>query len=137
VTGAQGPDALTLSARTFRAALRDRRGALKPTLMNQQVLAGLGNMLSDEICWRARLHPARAVSSLGDDDLRDLHQVMLRTLRAAVKAQRIPRARTWLSSARGVADAACPRCRTRLQHTTIGGRTSIWCPYCQPAPTDD
>jgi formamidopyrimidine-DNA glycosylase len=137
VTGAQGPDALTVSATNFRAALRTRRGALKPTLMNQQILAGLGNMLSDEICWRARLHPARAVNGLGKDELRDLHQVMQRTLRAAVKTRRIPRTRTWLSSARGIPDAACPRCRTRLRHTTIGGRTSIWCPHCQPAPAVD
>jgi formamidopyrimidine-DNA glycosylase len=134
VTGAQGPDALTVSATVFRAALRGRRAALKPTLMNQQVIAGLGNMLSDEICWRARLHPARAVSGLGEDDLRELHQVMQRTLRAAVKARRIPRTRAWLNSARGIPDAACPRCRTRFQHTTIGGRTSIWCPRCQLAP---
>jgi formamidopyrimidine-DNA glycosylase len=137
VTGPQGPDALTVSATNFRATLHGRRGALKPTLMNQQVLAGLGNMLSDEICWRAHLHPARAVTSLGEDDLRQLHQAMRQTLRAAVKDRRIPRTRTWLNSARGIPDAGCPRCRTQLQHTTIGGRTSIWCPHCQPAPTDD
>jgi formamidopyrimidine-DNA glycosylase len=136
VIGVQGPDALAISVMDFRTALHARRGALKPTLMNQQVIAGLGNMLSDEVCWRARLHPARAVNSLGDDELRDLYQAMRRTLRAAVRQRRIPRTRTWLNSARGRQAAPCPRCRTMLRHTPIGGRTSIWCPRCQPVPNN-
>ena len=132
VTGEQGPDALTISAIAFRAALGGRRGALKSTLMNQQVIAGLGNMLSDEICWRARLHPARPVNTLDDDDLRRLHQVMRQTLRAAVRSRRIPRTPAWLSSTRDRETAPCPRCGTTLRRSTIGGRTSIWCPHCQP-----
>jgi formamidopyrimidine-DNA glycosylase len=137
VTGVQGPDALTISATDFRAVLRARRGALKSTLMNQQVIAGLGNMLSDEVCWRARLHPARPVSSLGDDDLREVHQVLRTTLRAAVRSRRIPRTATWLSSVRDRRAPPCPRCGTVLRHSHLGGRTSIWCPRCQPAPGTD
>jgi formamidopyrimidine-DNA glycosylase len=137
VTGAQGPDALAISATDFRAALHARRGALKPTLMNQQVIAGLGNMLSDEVCWRARLHPARPVNSLGDDDLRNLHRILRQMLRAAVKSRQIPRTSAWLSSVRDRKPAPCPRCGTQLQHSHIGGRTSIWCPHCQPVPATD
>lgn len=133
VVGEQGPDALGISAGAFRAALRGRRGVLKAVLMNQRVLAGLGNMLSDEICWRARLHPARPASTLGEDDLRRLHRVTQRTLSAAVRKGGIPRTRGWLASARDRAAMLCPRCRTTLCHTRIGGRSSIWCPRCQPA----
>jgi formamidopyrimidine-DNA glycosylase len=132
VIGEQGPDALNLSARAFRDALHGRRGAMKTVLMNQQVIAGLGNMLTDEICWRARLHPARAVTSLNDDEFRDLHRAMQRVLRAAVAQSRIPRTRSWLSASRDRDPARCPRCKTTLRRTTIGGRTSIWCPHCQP-----
>jgi formamidopyrimidine-DNA glycosylase len=105
-------------------------------LMNQQVIAGLGNMLSDEICWRARIHPARTVTTLDDEELRRLHLAMRRSLRSAVKVGRIPRTRTWLSSARDRDPAPCPRCRTMLRRSPIGGRTSIWCPNCQPVRPD-
>jgi formamidopyrimidine-DNA glycosylase len=134
VIGEQGPDALDLSAAAFLTALRDRRGALKTVLMNQQVIAGLGNMLSDEICWRAYLHPARTVNSLGNDELRALHRAMRGTLRAAVRHGRIPRSRAWLSSMRDRDAAPCPRCAAMLRRSRIGGRTSIWCPHCQPVP---
>ena len=132
VIGEQGPDALTLSARAFRDALRGRRGAVKTTLMNQRVIAGLGNMLSDEICWRAGLHPGRALTSISDDEFGELHRATQRVLRAAVEKGRIPRTRSWLSASRDRDPACCPRCKTTLRRTTIGGRTSIWCPYCQP-----
>jgi formamidopyrimidine-DNA glycosylase len=59
VMGKQGPDALDLDLASFQKALHGRRGALKPTLMDQSVIAGLGNLLVDEICWRARIHPGR------------------------------------------------------------------------------
>lgn len=59
VTGPQGPDALGLGLRQFREVLAGRRGAVKPTLMDQSVIAGLGNLLTDEICWRAKINPHR------------------------------------------------------------------------------
>jgi formamidopyrimidine-DNA glycosylase len=135
VAGAQGPDALDISATAFRAALRGRRGALKTTLMNQEIIAGLGNMLSDEICWRARIHPARTVTTLDAEQLGQIHRVMRTALRAAVKHGRIPRTRGWLSSTRDRDPAPCPRCQTALRRSQIGGRTSIWCPRCQPTHT--
>ena len=134
VIGEQGPDALDISGSQFAAVLRGRRTALKAALIDQQVIAGLGNMLSDEICWRARLHPARPVSSLDDAEVKRLHRVMRMTLRTAVARGRIPRTPTWLSSTRGDEHAACPRCRMTLNRDTINGRTSIWCPTCQPSP---
>ena len=57
VMGKQGPDALGLDLPSFRRALQGRRGALKPALMDQSVVAGLGNLLTDEILWQARLPP--------------------------------------------------------------------------------
>ena len=131
VIGAHGPDALGVSETAFRAALARRRGALKTLLMNQQVIAGLGNMLSDEICWRARLHPSRPLESLDDADLHDLYLSMRRVVRAATKQGMIPRTRSWLNAARDRVPADCPRCGTTLQRTPIAGRTSIWCPRCQ------
>jgi formamidopyrimidine-DNA glycosylase len=131
VMGRQGPDALGLDLRGFREALRGRRGRLKPTLMDQSVIAGLGNLLVDEICWQARLHPARQVASLDDDDLRPLHATMRRVLRTSVRHARVPGLPRWLTGVRDEPDPSCPRCGTRLSRGRIGGRTSVWCPRCQ------
>jgi formamidopyrimidine-DNA glycosylase len=134
VVGLQGHDAFRISVADFIVALRRRRGQLKPALMDQAVIAGLGNMLSDEICWRAHLHPARSVHELTDHDLERLHAQMSAVLRTAVRRGQIPRTATWLNSRRDHPDPTpCPRCGTTICRTRIGGRTSLWCPHCQPA----
>jgi formamidopyrimidine-DNA glycosylase len=134
VIGPHGPDALHVSVADFADALRGRRGQLKPVLMDQSVVAGLGNMLSDEICWRAHLHPAMSTAELTDSDLDGLYVQLRAVLRAAVRWGHIPRTPTWLNSRRNAPDPApCPRCGTTLCRTRIGGRTALWCPHCQPA----
>jgi formamidopyrimidine-DNA glycosylase len=132
VTGPQGPDALDVDLRAFTDTLRGRRGRLKPALMDQSVVAGLGNLLTDEICWQARLHPSRPLASLGDDDIRNLHTTMKRVLRTSVRHGRVPGLPRWLTRVRDDPDPSCPRCGTRLARARIGGRTSLWCPRCQP-----
>jgi formamidopyrimidine-DNA glycosylase len=133
VMGRQGPDALSTDLHTFTAALRGRRGALKPALMDQSVIAGLGNLLTDEICWRARVNPSRPVAELDPDELRRLHVAMKRTLRTAVRHGRVPGLPRWLTRVRDDPDPSCPRCGTRLNRRRIAGRASLCCPRCQPA----
>jgi formamidopyrimidine-DNA glycosylase len=133
VMGNRGPDALGIDRRSFAKALDGRRGALKPTLMDQSVIAGLGNLLVDEICWRARLRPSRPVKKLDDDNVRRLHAAMKQVLRTAVRHGRVPGLPRWLTRVRDDPDPSCPRCGSRLARSRIGGRTSLWCPRCQPA----
>jgi formamidopyrimidine-DNA glycosylase len=132
VMGAQGPDALGINRRSFAKELDGRRGVLKPTLMDQSVIAGLGNLLVDEICWRARLNPSWPVRSLGEDDVRALHTAMKRVLTTAVRHGCVPSSPRWLTRVRDEPDPSCPRCGARLMRGRIGGRTSLWCPRCQP-----
>ena len=132
VMGRQGPDALSVERRTFIDVLRGRRGGLKASLMDQSVIAGLGNLLTDEILWQARLHPSRPVARLDEDELRRLHTTMKRVLRTAVRHGRVPGLRRWLTGARDGPDPSCPRCGTRLARGRFGGRTTLWCPRCQP-----
>jgi len=132
--GEQGPDALGLSARMLEERLAHRRGALKSVLMDQRVISGLGNMLSDEALWRAKLHPTCRFSDLGPSERRELGTSLQRVLRASVRLGAIPRKATWLASQRSRPDPHCPRCRNRLEISRVGGRTSYWCPACQPAP---
>jgi len=132
VTGPLGPDALGLGLPAFRDALRGRSGRLKPTLMDQSVIAGLGNLLTDEICWRARIAPTRPIPELDADDVKHLHAAMARVLRTSVRHGRVPRLPRWLTGVRDEPDPSCPRCGTRLVRARVGGRTSLWCPRCQP-----
>jgi formamidopyrimidine-DNA glycosylase len=133
VTGALGPDALGLTRRQLEERLTGRRGALKALLLDQQILAGLGNMLGDEVLWRAGIHPARRFGDLRPTEREALSRGLQNVLRASVKSGEIPRRPTWLSSQRSRPDPRCPRCQSPLERSHIGGRTSYWCPFCQPA----
>lgn len=128
-----GPDALDVSRAGLRDLLHDRRARLKSVLTNQSVLAGLGNLLADEICWRARIDPLRTAGDLDDAELTALHRAMRRVLRDSIQAERVPPRGSWLTGVRDEPGAACPRCGTPLTRRRVSGRTTVWCPHCQPA----
>jgi formamidopyrimidine-DNA glycosylase len=135
VLGPQGPDALGMGLREFRDVVAGRSKSARPlksTLMDQSVIAGLGNLLVDEICWRARIRPTRPVAELDDDGVKALHHAMTQVLRTAVRHGRVPGLARWLTGARDGPDPHCPRCGTRLERARVGGRTTLWCPHCQP-----
>jgi formamidopyrimidine-DNA glycosylase len=135
VMGGIGPDALALDRRQFLALLERRRGGVKAALMDQRLLAGVGNLVADEVLWQARLHPRTRVESLSPDDRARLFAKMRSVLRESVERYDfIPRKRGWLSHVRGQPGALCPRCRTPLARTTAAGRTTYFCPSCQPPP---
>jgi formamidopyrimidine-DNA glycosylase len=133
IIGPQGPDAARLSTAELRAALHGRRGAIKPVLMDQSVIAGLGNTLSDEVLWAAGIDPRRLVPSLGGRDVARLHAAIRDRVRRAARAGAIPRSSGWLASQRSASSPTCPRCGHALRHAPIGGRTAWWCPHCQAA----
>ncbi|OBI50975.1 formamidopyrimidine-DNA glycosylase [Mycobacterium kyorinense] len=132
VMGSLGPDAMDINLAEFRAILAGRRGGLKATLLDQSVIAGLGNLLVDEICWRTRLPPSRPVTALDADEIKQLHTAMRRVLRTAIRHGCVPGLPRWLTGVRDEPDPSCPRCGTRLVRGKVGGRTSVWCPHCQP-----
>lgn len=132
VIGKQGPDALGLSSRRLEERLAGHRAVLKSVLMDQRVVSGLGNMLSDEVLWRAKIHPLCRFSDLEPSGRRALGSSLQRVLRTSVQLGAIPRRATWLASQRSQVDPHCPRCRTRLETSRVGGRACYWCPACQP-----
>ncbi|MGP3968487.1 Fpg/Nei family DNA glycosylase [Streptomyces sp. 6N223] len=132
VIGDQGPDALSMGRGQLAQALSGRRGRIKGTLVDQSVVAGLGNLLSDEILWQARIHPARQTARLSKDDQRRLDTTMHRVLRDSVKAGHVPTRRSWLTGRRYDDDPHCPRCDGPLSTTRAAGRTTAFCPACQP-----
>ena len=129
-----GPDAMTLERRSFEALLDRRRGGVKAALMDQSLLAGVGNLLADEILWRARIHPARPVPDLTEAERRALFAGLHRTIRAGIEEFEGGMRTRWMR-VRGQPGARCPRCRAPLQRMVVGGRTTYFCPHCQPLRT--
>jgi formamidopyrimidine-DNA glycosylase len=131
IIGPLGPDAAELGADELMDLLAGRRGGIKATLMNQRVVAGIGNELSDEILWRARIHPGRAIRDLGSRKQGELALTTVEVLAESNRHGRIPGEPGWLEEQRGRRDARCPRCGRPLRRSRIAGRTSYWCPRCQ------
>ena len=129
-----GIDALdeALDADRFVDLLAVRRGILKPALMDQQCIAGIGNIYLDEILFQAGLHPGLKMEQLDEKSLRRLHRTMRRVLRVAIRHQarvdELPRA--YLLPHRE-AGGSCPRCGGTIRKQTISGRSSYFCPTCQ------
>lgn len=135
ILGPLGPDALGLGRRQFRELLARRRGRAKAALMDQTFIAGVGNLLADEALWRARVHPARRLEELAEPERGKLFDGLRTVVRTSVERfDDVPRMRGWLTHVRGVPRAACPRCHTVLGRTVVGGRTTYFCPRCQPEP---
>jgi formamidopyrimidine-DNA glycosylase len=135
------PDSFTVDH--FRDRLRGRRGQLKPALLDQRLLAGLGNIYTDEALFRSRLHPQRAIATLTDDDTARLYEAV-----RAVLNQGIANRGTTIDNYRdargeqgsnqqallayGQTGQPCPRCGTPIERTVVGGRGTHFCPRCQP-----
>lgn len=115
---------------------RHARAPLKAVLLDQARFPGLGNWMVDEILWRAQLHPrmpAGQVTAGGRTTLwRQIRFVCTGALRIVAKDYSDPPA-TWLFPHRWEKGGLCPKHRQQLDRATIGGRTTAWCPRCQPA----
>ena len=132
IIGALGPDALAVGEPDLAELLRRRRGQIKSALMDQRLIAGLGNLLTDEILWRARINPKRPAASLGPRRVARLHDCMTKVLRDSNRHGRVPGEPGWLTGVRAEREPRCPRCGAGLRRGTVAGRTAVWCPRCQP-----
>jgi formamidopyrimidine-DNA glycosylase len=139
-----GPEPLgpRFTSRWLAAQLGRRRAPLKAVLLDQRVVAGLGNIYADEALWRARLSPLRPANEVDRDEVRRL----VRAIRAALTTG-IGRQGSTLSTymtpegstgamqeefrVYGREGEPCPRCRTPIAKTRVGGRGTWFCPHCQ------
>jgi formamidopyrimidine-DNA glycosylase len=126
--GHVGPDAAVVSRAEFRRRFGRSGMALKARLLDQGVVSGVGNLLADEVLWRARMNPRRPANDLSEEEL----DALRRAIRAATRdAIRKGGAHTGHLNPHRVRGGRCPRDRTELERATIGGRTTFWCPVCQ------
>jgi formamidopyrimidine-DNA glycosylase len=132
------PVADGLTAAQLQEALGTTRQDLKVALMDQGLLAGLGNIYAAEALFRARLHPARKPASLTPEEWERLTQAIHETLQLAL-AEEVGDEQTYLEEGAdnpfliyGRAGTPCPQCKTKVQSFTQGGRTTHFCAKCQP-----
>ncbi|HME25202.1 MAG TPA: DNA-formamidopyrimidine glycosylase family protein [Acetobacteraceae bacterium] len=138
-----GPDALASAydETAFAAVLGNRRRAIKVVLMDQSRIAGIGNIYADEILFQARLHPGVIAPMLDAGARRRLFNATKHTLQTAIDCgagaenftEQLPQ--EFLLRERH-AGGRCPHCGASLTIDKRGGRTSCYCPQCQPKPDD-
>jgi formamidopyrimidine-DNA glycosylase len=119
-----GPDAATVTPAQFRAVLPRSVAPVKARLLDQQVIAGIGNLLADEILWLARVNPGVRADMLTRPDLDRLLRATRRALQAALRNGGV---HTLSLIPFRKAGAACPRDGAPMARSTVGGRTSWWC----------
>jgi len=125
---ALGPDALGISAAGLAAALGNSSAPLKARLLDQSRVAGIGNLMADEVLWRAGLSPCRPAGSLVVAERRRLHRELGRTVGILIE-----RGGSHLGDlmAHRRPGGTCPRDGAGLRRSTVGGRTTWWCPSHQ------
>jgi formamidopyrimidine-DNA glycosylase len=124
-----GPDAAEVSRAEFRSRVGRGTAPLKARLLDQGVIAGVGNLLADETLWRARLSPRRPAGELSEEELDRLRRELRAAVRSAIRLGGVHTGEFIPHRERG---GTCPRCGTALERATIGGRTTYWCPRDQP-----
>ena len=149
IARSQGPDALEITVGDFAARMSRTGRAIKPTLMDQKVLAGIGNIYADEVLHRARLHPLRPANRLSQGEVARLHEAIGPVLREAIAAEGSSfdaGYRTVLgleggflavNAMYGRGGEPCPGCGGPVSKAYLPGllsRPSHFCPTCQPGP---
>jgi formamidopyrimidine-DNA glycosylase len=126
-----GPDAQRITPAQFRAVLATSAAPVKARLMDQHQIAGIGNLLADEILWRARIHPARVASSLTPAEQNRLLRATRDTIRTALRDGGV-HTLTIIPYRRN--GGACPRDHAPMSSGKVDGRTSWWCSAEQLLP---
>ncbi len=140
-----GADPLEAGKAEFAKRIRSRRARIKALLLDQGVLRGVGNIYADESLWKAKIHPARLGAKLGVDETEQLRRELQKILQKAI-AMRGSSISDFLDAAGepgeyqrrhrayGREGKGCYRCKTPIQRGIVAGRSSYYCPKCQPAP---
>ena len=126
-----GPDAAEVSRARFRDRVGRGTAPLKARIMDQSVIAGVGNLLADESLWRAGLSPLRPAGDLSEEELDELRRQLRAATRRAIRRGGVHTGDLIPARHRG---GSCPRCGAALERQAVGGRTSYWCPREQDWP---
>ena len=140
-----GADPLEVSEGEFAKRIRERRARIKALLLDQSVLRGVGNIYADESLWRAKIHPAQLGAKLSRAKVTALWRALQEVLRKAIAmrgssisdfldAEGEPGEYQRRHRAYGREGRSCHRCKSVIRRGIVAGRSSYFCPQCQPAP---
>jgi formamidopyrimidine-DNA glycosylase len=140
-----GADPLEVSAQEFAQRISSRGSRIKALLLDQTVLRGVGNIYADESLWRAKIHPARQGVQLSKKQVATLRKVLQDVLQEAIlargssisdflDAEGRPGEYQRRHRAYGREGKRCFRCKATIRRVIVAGRSSYFCPQCQPAP---
>jgi formamidopyrimidine-DNA glycosylase len=140
-----GADPLEVSDVEFASRICRRRARIKALLLDQGVLRGVGNIYADESLWRAKIHPARLGAQISKEQAKSLRRTLRGILQKAIvmrgssisdflDAEGEPGEYQRHHRAYGREGKACYRCKTRIRRAIVAGRSSYFCPKCQPTP---
>jgi formamidopyrimidine-DNA glycosylase len=140
-----GADPLEVGEEEFTTRIKSRRARIKALLLDQSVLRGVGNIYADESLWRAKVHPARLGEELSRKQVAALRRVLQEVLRKAIvlrgssisdflDAAGEPGEYQRHHRAYGREGKPCYRCGASIRRAIVAGRSSYFCPKCQPSP---
>ncbi len=146
VVGKLGPEPLEedFTARVLAERLAKRKAPIKPVLLDQNFVAGIGNMYADEALYDARIHPLRLAPSLTQEEITRLHRAIQQVLWAAIGNKgasvenyfrpggELGTAHFEFRVAHGLGGKFCQRCATPIERIVIRNRGTYFCPRCQP-----
>ena len=144
IVGRLGPEPLDddFTSADFAALFSTRRGMIKPLLLNQQFIAGIGNIYADEALFAARIHPERRADTLTAEEIECLYHAIRQVLTQGIQNRgttlsdyldaegREGRNQEHLLVFRRTGQP-CPRCGMPIERTVVGGRGTYFCPKCQ------
>jgi formamidopyrimidine-DNA glycosylase len=127
-----GPDAYKMSFEEFQEALHGRSAIAKNALLNQSFIAGVGNIYSDEILFRTKIHPKTNINSLSDNKVKELYMNIIDVLVYGIrkKGDLSTYPNEFLIPHRKK-EEKCPNCNTDITRYEISGRHGFFCPSCQ------
>ncbi len=121
---ALGPDAADIDREEFRERVGASKAPVKARLLDQKVLAGVGNLLADEVLWQVSVSPSRRSETLSVDELDGLRVALRKAIRSAVRQGGVHTGEVIPFRKKG---QECPRCGAPMEQGTVGGRTTWWC----------
>ena len=140
-----GADPLEVTKEEFAKRIRSRRARIKALLLDQSVLRGVGNIYADESLWKSKIHPARPGAKLRREEAEKLLRELRKILQKAIvmrgssisdflDAEGEPGEYQRHHRAYAREGKGCYRCKTPIRRGIVAGRSSYYCPKCQPAP---
>ena len=133
-----GPDALKVGRQEFVSRIGGRHRAIKTVLLDQRVIAGIGNLYADEVLFQSRIHPLRLASGLSVKEtgtmLKNVRKVLRASVQVASDFDRLPKG--FMLPVRGLGNA-CPRGNGEFKSLKVNGRTTYYCPACQSVQSSE